>query len=654
MTVFDRVLNKDVNLSEIESPILLGRYLFKSEQAGILLNDCYVKKQEYLVPSSSFIGSIIFKSEKIRLLFDENELLDENVKSLIQNTLIDVSEQLTRIDNPLDLNEINILLRNFDENLQLSDLEIFIESKLKHLQAICERPSYNLNRDIKKVNVSRAKRVPVKAINYLAAHSEDWSRRRINSVEPRTVLSEIFDYNLEIYENKITYSLIEKLRNDFTKRMKSEIDVIENFNDDIILIIESRKIENSTETIFWRRKLESDYKKLGKAIHSSSENITKISEIRKKIKPIRNRLSILKNKFNTILSKTGRKKIGGQKLKRTNLFDNHQHYRFVKILWDACHRKEIATPTHKSDENQKIVQSFVDYSWVLILRALFNIGYDRIDKSIDFSFRLSNKNISQVSIDINKNENQIIEISIDHRKLIFIPIPSTNSKLEFYPKKNENTFYLSLSSSNLREDIIKVSPTEINSEAQIAKILFNFVLKSFTEKFIYQLDSQSIAKFKIVSNWLKDNTSLILDKGENGKIDFWINRKMNKNEIKEFTDIIKKQQLNLSARTDIRNGELSQLNQIKEALEINNQKHFEEYEKCISCSTLNELNLLTNYEGGFRYKCNNRDCEVEYGFTTKNIFYKVPNYLQILENLSKSVEVISEKNILNAFGYEHI
>lgn len=654
MTIFDRILNKHVNISEVESPIILGRYLFKSEQADILLNNSCVKKQEYLVPSSSFIGEILFKSDKIRLLFDENELLNENIKSLIKKTLIDVSTQLKVINNPLDLTEMNILLRNFDENLQLSELEIFIESKLKHLQAICERPSYNLNRDINKVNVSRAKRVPVKAINYLAAHTEDWSRRRINSVEPRTVLSEIFDYNSEIYENKITYSLIEKILNDFSKRMNSEIDIIADFNDDIILIIESRKIENSNEIIFWRKKLESDYKKLGKAIDSSGENITKILEIRKKIKPIQNRLFLLKNKFDTILSKTARKKIGAQKLKRTNLFDNHQHYRFVKILWDACHRKELAAPLHKSEENQIIVQSFVDYAWVLVLRALFSIGYDGINKLSDYSFRLTNKNISQISINIIKNEFQIIEIFIDDRKLIFIPVPTTKNKLDAFPKENKNTFYLSLGSSDVRDDIIKISPTEINSEAQIAKILFNYMLKSFTQKYLYQLDSQSIAKFKVVSSWLKNNKSLILNKGENGKIDFWINRKMNKNEIKEFADVIKTQQQNLSARTDIRSDELYELNQIKEELERNSLKHFEEYEKCISCSALNESNLLPNYEGGFRYKCNSRGCEVEYGYNRKNIFYKVPNYLQILKNLSRKGYVNSEKDILNAFGYEHI
>ena len=88
-------------------------------------------------------------------------------------------------------------------------------------------------------------------------------------------------------------------------------------------------------------------------------------------------------------------------------------------------------------------------------------------------------------------------------------------------------------------------------------------------------------------------------------------------------------------------------------LTIKGKEHFEKYEKCIMCSGKNQLNFTPNYEGGFRYKCNG-GCEVEYGFTRKNIFYKVPGLDNIKMNLSNSSIAINKGSLLNAIGFEYI
>jgi len=127
MIVFDRILNKDIPLSEIESPIVLGRYIFKSNQPTILLNDCDVKKQDFLVPCKSNEGALKIKTDKTKLFFQENDLLNESVSSLIKHTLLDVSEELEITEDLLDLKNINILLRNFDERLEISEFESFLQ-----------------------------------------------------------------------------------------------------------------------------------------------------------------------------------------------------------------------------------------------------------------------------------------------------------------------------------------------------------------------------------------------------------------------------------------------------------------------------------------------------------------------------------------------
>jgi hypothetical protein len=650
MIVFDRILNKDIRVSEIESPTILGRYIFKSDQSTIRLNDCEIKKQDFLVPCKYNEGTLKIKSDKSKLLFHENELLNEDVSSLIKHTILDVSVEIGVTDDILGLKDINILLRNFDERLEISEFELILQNKLFHIEEVCREPSYYLKRDITKLNVARAKRIPVKAINYLAAHTEDWSRRRIRSVEPRKILTEIVDYDLEIYENQITASFIDKLLVYFSHRMVNEIDVIDSFIVNIERIIESRKRINSTEKIYWYKKLDRDFSKLGKAVESVEKSRVKIEKIKDFISSIQMRLfGLLKSDM--YLANSNNKSIISQKLKRTNLFDNHQHYRFIKILWDKYYKKELLNCSEKSEENQEVVKSFIDYSWVLIFRALFQIGYSKIEKLNDFSYVLTNETIPHISIKIAKNAQQIIEVVINGKeKLTFVPIPSTKDNLKAYPDRIKNKYYFSIVGSKSREDIIRISPTDINSDEQISNLLFKYILRSYANAYLFKLNSQSISNFEILNAWLKNNKSLILDKGKNGKIDFWLNRKLNKFEIKELDTIITEQKQNLSARTDIRSKQLLKLKELK----IKGKEHFETYEVCISCSVNNQSNITPNYEGGFRYKCNNRGCEVDYGFTEKDIFYKVPDYDNVKNNLSKTSIEINESVLLNAFGFEHI
>lgn len=655
MIVFDRILGKSIPVDNIQSPIVLGRYIFQSDQPSILLNDCQVKTHDFLVPSKNNEGDIKIRLDKNKLLFNENDLLDENNSSLIKNSLFDVSEELEITDDILDLKEINTLLRNFDARLEISEFELLLQNKLRHVEEVCRQPSYYLKREITKLNVARAKRIPVKAINYLAAHTEDWSRRRIRSVEPRKILTEIVDYDLEIYENKITASFIDKLLIYFSHRMVNEIEVIDKFISDIELIIESRKRINSNEKIYWYKKLERDYKKLGKAAASVEKSRTKIEDIKKFISSIQMRLFVLL-KSDIYRANSKNTNLKSQNLKRTNLFDNHQHYRFVKILWDNFFKKDLLTNSEKSAENQRVITSFTHYSWVLIFRSFFEIGFKEAEKISDNSCVLTNKSMPYVTVKLEKNDQQIIKVIInDEQEVItIIPMPSTKDISKSLPKPENNKYYFSLFGSKKRNDVIKISPTEINSEEQISNIFLKYIFKFYTDAYLYKLSSQKISNFRILNDWLKNNTSLIQNKGKNGKVDFWLSRKLNNHEIIKLDSVIASQKQNLSARSDIRSNQLLELKEINEELKVKGKEHFENYENCISCSKRNQSSLIPNYLGGFKYECKCRGCEVEYGFTEKGAFYKVPDYEKIVENLLKINDEINQDSILNAFGFEHI
>ncbi|QCE42406.1 hypothetical protein [Psychroserpens sp. NJDZ02] len=648
MIVFDRILNKEIHVSKIKTPIVLGRYIFTSDNAANQLNGCEIKKQDFLVPYKSLEGELNIESNKRKILFQENTLLNDTISSLIKHSLLDVSEEIKYKDDLLLLSEINILLRNFDERLEISEFELFIQTKLFHIEEVCRQPSYHLKREITKLNVSRAKRIPVKAINYLAAHTEDWSRRKIRSVEPRKVLTEIIDYDLEIYENQVTVRFIDKLLVYFSQRMVNEIDVIDSFIENIEQIIKSRS--NSGKKKYWYKKLDNDYKKLGKAVASIDASRIKVEKIKVFISSIQMRLfGLLKS---DLYINNSRQSISiSQKLKRTNLFDNHQHYRFVKVLWDKFHTHDVVDYSRKSKENQDLVKSFADYSWVLFLRALYQLGFINLQTKNNSSIILKNNTIPNVIIRLVKNEKQTINVFFnENRTLSFVPVPSTTDNFNIYPKESENTFYLTLVGSEERNDIIKISPTAINSEENIAKILFKHVLELYTNAYLFKLDSQSISKFSVLNTWLKKSTSLVIDNGVGNKIDLWLKRKLNNHELKELDTVLIKQNQELNSRTDIRARQINSLKEIEKQLKILGKTHFEQYEACVRCCVKNPANITTNAKKGFKYKCSARGCEVEYGFTEKGVFYKVRDYEKIMANL----EMTNSGDLLNAFGFEYI
>lgn len=660
MIVFDRILNENINISDIERLVILGRYIFREECKDFRLNESEIIKQDFLVPCRDNEGLVKTKTDKIKIHFQNNELLDENISSLIKHSLLEVSEELDMLledeeSSTQDIFDyikgINVLLRNFDERLEISEFEKYLQKKLFHIEEVCRDPAYHLKREITKVNVAKAKRIPYKAINYLAAHTEDWARRRIRSVEPRRILSEIYDYDLGIYENRITTSFIDKLLIYFSHRMINEIEVIDNFIEEIERIVESRKEINSERRSYWYKKLDRDYSKLGNAVETITRSREKVDKIKEFIASIQMRLySLLKSDL--YLANSGNKNIASQKLKRTNLFDNHQHYRFVKILWEKFHKKEQPSCQQKSEEAQKVVKSFIDYSLVLILRSFFQIGFTELIIRNKNSFELHKPNFDIMVVKITIDDAYIIHITIGNENVIFIPLPATKETGEF--KLTNNRYLLTLFDSENSDYIIKISPTDINSEERITSIFFRRFLEVFKDKYFYKLNSQVISQFKILENWLKNNSSLILDKGKNNKIDFWLKRKLNNNEILQLTNVIKEQKADLSHHSDICSKQLERLNAIEKELSDESKEHFEKYEICISCHNKNQSNIIPDYEGGFKYKCDNRGCEVEYGFTRNKIFYKVHKFRIIYESLSKRNNKIDDDLILNAFGYEYI
>ncbi|WBX68215.1 hypothetical protein PG910_08850 [Tenacibaculum dicentrarchi] len=142
-----------------------------------------------------------------------------------------------------------------------------------------------------------------------------------------------------------------------------------------------------------------------------------------------------------------------------------------------------------------------------------------------------------------------------------------------------------------------------------------------------------------------------MDKSKDRIIDFWLTRKLNNSEKKEFEKTINTQKNELKSNPNNQTQNIKILKKIEHLINIEGKNHFEKYETCISCSSKESSNLKNN-KTEFNYKCNNKDCKIEYGFKDNNIYYNVPNHKEIETNITNTKS--DKGDILNAFGYEYI
>lgn len=104
--------------------------------------------------------------------------------------------------------------------------EAALGQAIPHLQEICRNPRSHLKVSEFREPVSRARRIPPRAISLLSAHSEDWHSRTFRSVRPKMVLSEVTEEELAIYENRALRTLRDRILEALTPRLLALRDLL--------------------------------------------------------------------------------------------------------------------------------------------------------------------------------------------------------------------------------------------------------------------------------------------------------------------------------------------------------------------------------------------------------------------------------------------
>lgn len=348
MDLYDRIINKNVSEKDLPNRIDFGR--FCSDESG---------------QDITYLNLVTKKAISQELLLEKNKSL--------QDILIDIGIDVKKSEN--DNFKVFPLIRRIRNKEELNEFEKLLFEKLFHLEEIFRVPQYLLEREIEKVNVSRAKRIPSKSYQYLASHTEDWIHKSIVSFKPSRILNEELDLNFDIYENQLAVAFINRCLVYLDSRTK-EIQDIKTFTTDYEKLLQFRNDKKG-----WYKKITRNLSLIGKAYEddnyiSENINVSTLTKTEEDLNQISKRLSSLRQ--SPLFELVNKRLLHSLSLRNTNVLVNHKHYRYLKSLWIELDKvKPEQSATQKAKIEQDVIKGLRDYAKSLITYSLTeNLEYE--------------------------------------------------------------------------------------------------------------------------------------------------------------------------------------------------------------------------------------------------------------------------------------
>lgn len=487
MELIDRYFNKKTTEYDLPNQIDFGRYYFVDQDN---------------------LKDITYSNFQTKKTISQELLLDKN-KSL-QDVFIDILIDLEKSSK----NEFNVipLIRRIKNKLGLNEFERLLYDKLFHIEEIFRVPHYSLEREIEKVNVSRAKRIPSKSYQYLASHTEDWMHKSIVSFKPTRILNEELELNFDIYENQITIVLVERCLRYLNLRLK-EIQDINSFLKQYEKLLNARKDEKG-----WYKKIERNLSLIAETYEDennqgSNDDNSTLSKTEKDLRQIEKRLLSLKEK--ELYDNVNQRAAKSITLRNTNVLVNHKHYRYIKDLWIELEKiRPEKNEAEKLKFEQDVTNGLRAYARSLITYALKE--YLNYEIHGDYT-RYDAKHSKSCNVTFKEDSNGIFGLTIGEKKINIVVIgnlPNPDTELLSLLKK-QNTYILYYDSGNETADIdknrfIRIDPYDPDSVERVGILLRKYMLdkylKNIEQTYEFEHSLKDYIKY-IPKNFLEFDTT---------------------------------------------------------------------------------------------------------------------------------------------------
>ena len=431
MRLYDRFKGAFIDSISLPRDMDLGRYT--TEDGQDLTNSIFDTGSEYYIHQE--------------LLNDANHSLHELFK--------DLGKRVSARGN----GEMDIfpLIQTLEDKLEMNDFEIYLCEKIPHLEQICHQPHYLLQRIIEKVNASRAKRIPSKSYQYLAAHTEDWEQKSIVNFKPNRVLNEELDLNFNIYENQLFLALVERCLKYLNGRLKEV--------KDISLFIEKYRelLDKRNDTHAWFEKVSRNLTLIGGVYEDENykkeknDDQAKLVTTEEHLRAAYKRLLLVRS--SDLFDEVNKRAAKNIMLRDTNVLINHKHYRYVRFLWLELNKiRPKKTEEDLKIDEQIVIEGVRSYSKVLITYIVKNVLKYNVDGNYSKWDAISDNYCSMTMEEIKG----VIHLTIGKNKISFVTVANDcNESGDIF--KHKGLYVLSLGNSKREGRIISVSPYDADS-----------------------------------------------------------------------------------------------------------------------------------------------------------------------------------------------
>lgn len=302
---------------------------------------------------------------------DENKITDDSNPLKDEETLTLLSEEI-KIggDRPRKINLIKVsekrlvdLLKNevlngkntIGHNFSIATMEIddtwidAVENSLQSMEMIMKDPKSFIKEEREVVNIEKIRKIDHQTIRHLSSHSEN-VRKVYNDgrVEPSKLLGKFLETDMAIYENRVIYTLLQRLKPFIDIRYKAIKDIVEHETNNI-----------SMHSVFKFADIDFDVDMKMQATTSSADqaHMQRNMRLMDKIDNIKKRLSAIET--TPFCAALRGSKLVTPPIQKTNIFKSNNDYRNCYNLWLFISGfTEVGYSINVSDKNLPIDTSY--------------------------------------------------------------------------------------------------------------------------------------------------------------------------------------------------------------------------------------------------------------------------------------------------------
>jgi hypothetical protein len=359
---------------------LLGRFVVRESAPGeLFMNSLPAYDGMFLVPESGGRWHLLRVAERVDGTFARAQMLDPLDVASIRTVGRSLGEVVAQGGTWLDVLDVSPLVPGMSNRAEFQRFEQLLKENVGHLEEVCRRPRTHLRVEVERMAVSRARRFPAQAANYLAAHTEDWERPTLRSVVPKRILATVREDQFDIYENRVAVRLVDHVVVYLRRRVHEVTRLLRVFGE------AAGNHDAAAGGSHWRQRR--IYRLWGETL-DASEAKRKAERTLGQLKHLLFTISGLKD--SVLYREVPRRATVGTTLTMTNILSDDAHYRRVAELWLEWARlgqEQAVRPRAYFEEMQDLCRSFDSFALLLTLRALDQLGFEPTDLERSLSHR---------------------------------------------------------------------------------------------------------------------------------------------------------------------------------------------------------------------------------------------------------------------------